>query len=201
MAPATRSHGSSRRAAGKSKAAAAKSGGARERPQRDPIQCPDCGKPCSPGAGLASHRRSAHPDPATSPAPVTETTDPAPRDIPIPPEGLSESARRLFRSIVAVYDLRADEIRVLEDACREAMLIDRLDRELESAALMVKGSMGQLVASPLVSEIRQHRSTLAGLMAKLKLPDDPAGEVPTDSAAERSTKARAAANARWRRGS
>jgi hypothetical protein len=51
-----------------------------------------------------------------------------------------------------------------------------------------------------VQEIRQHRSTFAALTGRLKLPDDPDGDVPADSAAERSVKARAAANARWRRG-
>jgi hypothetical protein len=58
----------------------------------------------------------------------------------------------------------------------------------------VRGSQGQDVINPLISELRQHRSTLAALLRQLKLPDDSA------SAAEaRSTSARAAANARWSR--
>jgi hypothetical protein len=41
-------------------------------------------------------------------------------------------------------------LRILVDACREADIVDRLEATLADAELMVKGSMGQLVASPLV---------------------------------------------------
>lgn len=169
------------------------------KPARERVPCEVCGKLCSPGAGLASHTRAAHPAPVRPvAAPVDVEVPDADRLVPDVPEGLSERSRTLWRSIVNVYDLRGDELRILEDACREAMLIDRLDRELEAGApLTVKGSMGQTVASPILTEIRQHRSTLAALFAKLTLPDD---EVSPDGMATRSTKARAAANARWRRG-
>src|SRR5690606_41193051 len=67
----------------------------------------------------------------------------------------------LWDSIVPAYDLRPDEARMLADACREADIVQRLEDELADAPLMVQGSQGQLVASPLVSELRQHRSVLA----------------------------------------
>lgn len=76
--------------------------------------------------------------------------------------------------VIDRYDLRPDEVRLLADGCREADIIERLEAELADAPLMVKGSMGQLVASPLVSEVRQHRAVLAGLLKSLKLPDAPA---------------------------
>jgi hypothetical protein len=50
-----------------------------------------------------------------------------------------------------------------------------------------------MVINPLISELRQHRSTLASLLRQLKLPDE------SVSAEARSTAARAAANARWSR--
>ena len=51
--------------------------------------------------------------------------------------------------------------RVLEDAARVADLIERMQEELDAdAPFVMKGSMGQPTASPLVSEIRQHRGTL-----------------------------------------
>lgn len=113
------------------------------------------------------------------------------------PSGLKSKGVRLWDGVVGSgrYELRADELLVLEDACREADLIDRIEKELESASLTERGSQGQPVASPLVQEIRQHRATFRQLVAQLKLPDE-------DNRAEesRSTAARAAANARWQRG-
>jgi len=115
---------------------------------------------------------------------------------PTTPQGLGRKARRLWRGITTVYELRPDEARVLEDACREIDLIERLEEELAKPEtdLIVHGSMGQPVANPLVQEIRQHRATLRQLLASLKLPDDEGGQV------DASTQAREAAARRWRRG-
>ncbi len=110
------------------------------------------------------------------------------------PEHLGTKARRLWEDISGKYELRADEMRVLEDACREVDLVERLELELRDAPLMVRGSQGQQVASPLVSELRQHRTVVAALLAKLKLPDEDGR-----AAASVSEKARAAVNARWQR--
>jgi hypothetical protein len=55
-----------------------------------------------------------------------------------------------------------------------------------------KGSMGQQVINPLISELRQHRATLASLLGRLNLPDEATDSVP------RSVQARDAAHARWR---
>jgi hypothetical protein len=117
------------------------------------------------------------------------------RNKPRPPAGLGPAGGRLWREIVGRYDLRPDEVRLLADACREADIIDRLEEELAGAPLVVKGSMGQLVASPLVSEVRQHRTVLAGLLKSLKLPDTPAEAERRQTAV--SEQARAAARARW----
>lgn len=108
------------------------------------------------------------------------------------PEHLGPKGQRLWGDISGAYDLRSDELRVLEDASREADLVERLEEALRGADLMVTGSQGQLVASPLVSELRQHRTVLANLLAKLKLPDEDGR-----AAEDISNKARAAANARW----
>jgi hypothetical protein len=203
MAPRTRTQTPTRKAAKDSRRPRGKS---RTAPPDPELTCRDCGKPCKSPAGLASHRRTQHPDElavvAVDPAAASdaEPSAAADRAIPVPPEGLGGPALTLWRQIVNVYDLRPDELRILEDACGEAMLIDRLKRELDGGApLIVLGSMRQQVASPLLTEIRQHRGTLGQLLARLHLPDDP-HEVSGDSPAERSVKARAAANARWRRG-
>lgn len=111
------------------------------------------------------------------------------------PDRLGPKGKSLWE-IATTYELRPDELRVLEDACREADLIERLEIELRNAPLMVSGSMGQQVSSPLVSELRQHRATLNTLLKALKLPDDGAKA----GAEDVSSKARAAAHARWSRG-
>lgn len=112
-----------------------------------------------------------------------------------PPEGLGAKALVVWTEISEGYDLRIDELRVLEDACREIDLIERLEGELLHADLIVTGSMGQPVASPLVQELRQHRGVLARLLGWLKLPDE---EAPAKG--NTSASARQAAMARWGRG-
>lgn len=109
------------------------------------------------------------------------------------PRNLSTAGRKLWTEITSNYQLRADELRILEDACRESDLIDTLNAATADAELVVQGSTGQPVINPLISELRQHRSTLAALLRQLKLPDE------SDTAENRSTAARAAANARWSR--
>lgn len=88
------------------------------------------------------------------------------------PENLSTAGTELWESIAGSYQLRPDELRVLGEACREADLIDVMSLELASVDLMTRGSMGQPVVHPFVSEIRQHRTVLAALLRSLKLPDD-----------------------------
>lgn len=91
------------------------------------------------------------------------------------PAGLGSNARILWAATTEKFELRSDELRVLEDACREVDLIDRMEAEIAGSGLMITGSMGQDRIHPLVSEIRQHRAVLAGLLRALKLPDDGAG--------------------------
>lgn len=111
---------------------------------------------------------------------------------PSPPKGLKPAGAALWRSIVGKWDLRPDELRILREAAREVDLIDIMERELAGDKVMIAGSMGQRVVNPLITELRQHRATLAQLLRQLKLPDESGGEQET-----RSTQARAAANSRW----
>lgn len=114
---------------------------------------------------------------------------------PKTPTKLETAGKRLWSQISDSYELRADEYRVLEDACREADLVQTLTDGLEGQTLTVKGSQGQDVIHPLISELRQHRATLAALLRQLKLPD----ESGSDSGEALSAKNRAAAQARWSR--
>jgi hypothetical protein len=109
------------------------------------------------------------------------------------PDHLGTAGKALWNGIAGSYQLRADEIRVLEDAAAEADLIDDLRASFVGEPKLVKGSQGQLVIHPIVAELRQHRATLKALLGSLKLPD----ANPEAAAADRSTAARSAANARW----
>lgn len=111
------------------------------------------------------------------------------------PAGLGTSSAALWTAIAAKYVLRADELRILTDACHEMDLVDVMQAELDGSDLMIMGSASQLVMNPLLAEIRQHRNAIAALIRGLKLPDDGAG----DTAGAISAQARAAANARWSR--
>lgn len=107
------------------------------------------------------------------------------------PVGLGEKGGRLWREVTGSYKLRSDELDILEDACREADLIDKIERELERSDLMVLGSQGQMVVNPLIAEARQHRATKMSLWRRLALPDPGATEAPVEN------QQRAAAQSRW----
>jgi hypothetical protein len=112
---------------------------------------------------------------------------------PAAPRGLAAVGAKLWREVVATYDLRVDELTVLEAACRASDRSALMRDELDALPLMVTGSTGQQVVNPLVAEIRAHEAQVASLLARLKLPDDP-----VDAAdSPRSAQARAAAQSRW----
>jgi hypothetical protein len=111
------------------------------------------------------------------------------------PSNLGERGAALWESIASKFELRPDELAILLDACREADLIERIQDEMMFAPLISRGSMGQEVASPFVSEIRQHRTVLAGLLGKIKVPES--SEVSARKKAAVSDSARKAARARW----
>lgn len=110
------------------------------------------------------------------------------------PAGLGDRGAALWSSVTDRYSLRPDELSILADACHEADIIEKLKGEFATRDLITTGSMGQDVAAPHVSEIRQHRTTLAGLLTKLRLPDDEARERGNGA----SGAGRELANNRWR---
>lgn len=117
---------------------------------------------------------------------------------PRPPSKLGPGGAQLWRDIAGEFDLRADEYQYLADACRERDLIDSLEDEQRDSPKLVQGSRpGQLVINPIISELRMHRSTLAGLLTRLQLPND--DERAARVASTRSQLAVKAARARWDR--
>jgi hypothetical protein len=105
------------------------------------------------------------------------------------PMGLKTHGKRTWEAVTNKYELRTDELDILEDICREIDLINVLEKELKDAPLMLKGSQGQDVVNPMVTELRQHRATKRSLWSALKLPDDNSGM--------EANQQRDAANSRW----
>lgn len=96
-------------------------------------------------------------------------------ETPKAPTGLKTRGKRTWGNVAGTYELRPDELDILEDICREIDMIDDLERGMKDQPLTVIGSQGQPVAHPIISELRQHRATKKSLWAALKLPDDQAG--------------------------
>ncbi len=113
---------------------------------------------------------------------------------PRPPTNLGRAGARLWRETVAVYELRGDELLLLDKASRTADDAERLDVALAEAPLLVPGSAGQDRPNPLLGEARATRALLAALLRQLALPDPVAEQRRADA---RSSQARTAARARW----
>lgn len=115
-----------------------------------------------------------------------------------PPKHLDTAGRKLWQSITEKYELRPDELGLLEQACAGADMVAELEqaRRDEGLPLTTTGSMGQQVIHPYIGELRAQRSQVAALLAKLKLPDESTAKASSDA----SSAARKAAQSRWSRG-
>lgn len=111
---------------------------------------------------------------------------------PKPPASLVAAGAKLWRDVVAKYDLRVDEYAVLEAACKTADMIATLDTEWANLGkpFMTHGSMGQDVIHPLIGERRTQQAALAALFRQLKLPDEASG-------AGQTNQNRSAGQSRW----
>lgn len=83
--------------------------------------------------------------------------------------GLGPDGQKLWRAIVAEFDLSLEphKVQILSQACRVADQIAELDEAAAEAPLTVRGSMGQPVISPFISEARVQRALLAQLLARM----------------------------------
>ena len=108
------------------------------------------------------------------------------------PDTLAAPGKALWAKIVETYELRADELATLEDACAATDMIAALTSvwEGEGRPVTTKGSMGQQVIHPLIGEIRIQRKARNDLWKQLKLPD-------SDEGAGESNQHRAAAQSKW----
>lgn len=87
------------------------------------------------------------------------------------PSNLGAEGRRLWSSVLDVFDLSAAELVLLAAAARQADDVATLEAGLRDG-FVVKGSKGQPRLSGAVTEVRQGRLALARLIAELRLPSD-----------------------------
>ena len=66
---------------------------------------------------------------------------------PKAPAGLAAGGRRLWHDVLDTFELRADELRVLESAARTVDLIDDMRAAMKGQPLMVPGSMIRMIVS------------------------------------------------------
>lgn len=92
---------------------------------------------------------------------------------PTPPKTLAAAGAALWREVLATYDLRADELRTLEDACAASDMLAEFTKAWINLGrpYMSKGSMGQEVEHPLIGSIDKQRKARQGFIRQLKLPD------------------------------
>ena len=117
-------------------------------------------------------------------------------DAPEPPEFLGDAGRKLFADIVADTDFTdaAAELRLLVDACKIADLIAVLEGEVSKRPTRAKGSQGQPVITPEISELRFQRSQLLAFLKAIS-----AATVVEEAAMSASEAAARASRARWDR--
>lgn len=101
------------------------------------------------------------------------------------PSGLATKGRKLWKEILELHDLGPAEIVILEEACRIADRLDKLNAALGdelgdwlNLRLNDDGTEIRVVVDGALSEARQQANVLKQLVAALRLPDEATGKRP-----------------------
>lgn len=119
--------------------------------------------------------------------------------LPPPPEQLGKAGTRLWKDTLAdldhTWELTHRELRYLELAAGQLDHVVELEELIEQQGMVTVGSTGQPVLNAAVAEARNGRLAVHRLLGAIQLPVD------EDSKGEsvRSTRARHAAESRWRK--
>lgn len=92
-----------------------------------------------------------------------------------PPADLRDAGRKLWRSVVAEYDLDVHEERLLVEAARTVDLLDELEQAVRADGAVIQSPQG-LKAHPAAVELRQQRIALARLLVALRMPAGDEGD-------------------------
>lgn len=115
------------------------------------------------------------------------------------PHGLIKDGKgqRLWRDLTSKWEFTEEEYRLLESACHTADRIT-LERREMGDRLTVEGSMGQVVAHPLLAQLRADEEHLAKLLSRIDMPEPEENAKAGSGEGERSAQMRAVVNSRWR---
>lgn len=124
----------------------------------------------------------------------------AKKRVPVPPGRLPEDSAgfRYWESLHTAYVIPEPQQQAI--AYQAALVLNRIvevDAAMEGEPLTVIGGNRQLTAHPLLTFGKDLRSTFLSLTKSLQLPLDFGSDEEQLKAADRSSRARAAANARW----
>lgn len=130
---------------------------------------------------------------------TNELTKLAPKTTKKPaPDGLKKAGKRLWKRIIDDlgdgWALDERELALLEQAARCEDDMAALNSAVDRDGAVVRGSRGQPVAHPALSEVRQLRLVQLRLLSALELVDPALSE---RSATPAQARARRAANSRW----
>ena len=114
------------------------------------------------------------------------------------PSGLMKDGKgqTLWRDLTGKWEFTESEYRMLENACYTA---DRIVKERRAIGddLTVSGSQGQIVAHPLLAQLRLDEEHLAKTLSRIVMPEPDEKENAATDEGDRSARMRDAAQARW----
>lgn len=123
---------------------------------------------------------------------------PKPPAPPRPPAGLGKAGAALWRAIVADvgtgWRLDSRDKQFLLSACVTADRIVALEKAIDRDGVTVKGSRGQIVPHPCISEVRQLELVQLRQLSAVELTNPADAKRPASPA---STRAQRAAQSRW----
>ncbi|MGY1633059.1 hypothetical protein ACI784_15260 [Geodermatophilus sp. SYSU D01186] len=96
---------------------------------------------------------------------------------PKTPPGTGPAGAKLWRTVLAEYELEEHELLLLREMVRTVDTLDALEARVAADGVLLGSSQGER-AHPALVEARQQRITLARLQAALRLPagEDEGGE-------------------------
>jgi phage terminase small subunit len=101
------------------------------------------------------------------------------RDAPIrPPVGYTPEARKLWRQVLAGWDLDPPALTILDTACRGLMRVREAQALLERDGIVVKDRFGQEKPHPAVAIERDAKLTLLRNLKALNLDLEPLHDRP-----------------------
>lgn len=99
------------------------------------------------------------------------------------PRGLGGGGRRLWRAVVADYELEQHEVTLLLELCRAVDTCAALQAQVDAEGLTQKNRLGEMKLHPCLVELRQQRLLVGKLTALLRIPlgeavdDEPRGQL------------------------